>query len=164
MYVTDSSSSSSEGDKGNWDIPVNKKLKYEPVQEDNSDSDTDAVDRSDSDSASSSSSSSSSENETVIETKKHKIKAKHSVDKKCDKKHGVKRKYKEQIIGEVCELKKPKSDMQKKGKTGVTVQAMQSTSKLDTKKASTASYVGSATESADTVTVSKKISTASWNL
>ena len=36
------------------------------------------------------------------------------------------------------------------------MQAMQLTSKLDTKKASTASYVGSATESADTVTVSKE--------
>ena len=72
-----------------------------------------AVDSSDSDSASSSS---SREDETVIETKKHKIKAKHTVDKKRDKKHGVKCKYEEQIIGEVCELKKLKSDMQKKGK------------------------------------------------
>ena len=110
------------------------------------------MDSSDNDSASSS----SSEDETVIETKKHKIKSQHSVDKKCDKKHGVKHKYEEETIGEVHELKKLKSDMQKKGKTGVTVQAMQSTSKLDTKEASTASYVRLATESADTVTVSKE--------
>ena len=52
------------------------------------------------------------------------------------------------------ELKKPKSDMQKKGKTGIAVQSMQSASTLDTKKPSPASTVGSATE-ADTVTVSK---------
>ena len=152
MYITDSLSSSSEGDEGNQDIPVNKKLMYEPVQEDNSDSDTDAVDSSDSDSASSSS---SSEDETVIETKKHKIKAKHSVDKKHHRKHGVKHKYEEQIIGEVHELKKPKSDMQKKGKTGEAVQSMQLASTLDTKKPSPASTMGSATEAADTGTVSK---------
>ena len=76
MYVSDSSSSSSEGDERVLDMPVKKKIKYEEVEQDKSDSDTDVVDSSES-----GSSSSSSEEETVIEKKKCKIKVKHSVDK-----------------------------------------------------------------------------------
>ena len=150
MYVTDSSSSSSEGDEGVQDMPVNKKFKYEEVEQDNSDLDTDVVDSSES-----GYSSSSSEEETVIEKKKCKIKVKHSVDKKHQEKHGVKHKYEEQVIGELCEVKKPKSDMQKKGKTRVVVQSLQSAPKVYTKKAALASTLTSATEAADTVTVSK---------
>ena len=75
--------------------------------------------------------------------------------KKHQEKHGVKHKYEEHIIGELCEVKKPKSDTQKKGKTSVVVQSLQSAPKVDTKKAALASTLTSATEAADTVTVSK---------
>ena len=112
--------------------------------------DTDAVESSES-----RSSSSSSEEEAVVEKKKCKIKAKHSVDKKHEEKHGVKCKYEEQVIGEVHEVKKPKLDMQKRGKTSVVVQSLQSVPKVHTKKAAQASTLASATEAADPVTVSK---------
>ena len=73
VYVTDSSSSSSEADEGMQETPLSKRSKHGATEEENSDSDTNPVDSSQSKSPSSS----SSEEEQVIEKKKCKMGLKH---------------------------------------------------------------------------------------
>ena len=154
MYVTDSLSSSSEGEEELIDSPPTKKYKYLDASEGKSESESNIVGSSNSESDSQSSS--SSENEVVRQKPKCKI-SKVSVKPVPSKKHeerlSGKRKMEETVIGEMKEVtKRAKTHMKKKEKLSFSTEQYQA---VAAKKPPSTLSVMSTDMPEDTVTISK---------
>ena len=154
VYVTESSSSSGEGEEDLIETLPTKKYKYVDTSQEKSESESDIIGSSDSNSDSQSSS--SSEEEVVRQKPKHKISkviAKGVGSKKPEERLCGKRKLEETVIEELKEvLKRAKMDMQKKDNLLFSTEQSQM---VAAKKAPSTLSITSTDKPEDTVTMSK---------